>query len=189
MGRYKYTGLAHGTSGSPQKGFENDELEARVRILEDKLSLEKSEREKEQLKRGIHELEKAKVKFTKEDVIFVTRDQTGQLIWLEKGNSGAGLEHLLHGDGRKTKGHENDFVVKHGVNSDNIIDHIKKVVSYGKVEYSVIKTRNGKPGFERMYLYKEKYYMISAIGLNGYIVSAYPVDLRNAQKLIKDYRK
>ncbi len=73
----------------------------------------------------------------------------------------------------ESNGHENDFAVKHGVNIDNIIDHIKKVVSYGKVEYSVIKTRDGKPGFERMYLYKEKYYMISAIGLNGYILNSH----------------
>ena len=166
MGRYKYTGLAHGTSGSPQKGFENDELEARVRILEDKLSLEKSEREKEQLKRGIHELEKAKVKFTKEDVIFVTRDQTGQLIWLEKGNSGAGLKHLLK--------HKSDFYNAARMKEENIPDYLRKVITYGTIVKSKIISINERQGYEKIYKYNSEFYVIAAIGLNGFIVSAYP---------------
>ena len=54
------------------------------------------------------ELETAGVKFTKEDVLFVTKDKTGQLVWLEKGNQRAGLEHILNGSGN-TGGHAADF--------------------------------------------------------------------------------
>ena len=43
-----------------------------------------------------------------EDMVFITRDATGQVVWLESGNSGAGLEHILHGNGT-TKGHAGDF--------------------------------------------------------------------------------
>lgn len=80
MGRYRNTGLARGTFGSPQRSKENYELEKRVRLLGEELLLEKKERERKRLEQGIRELENAKVKFKKEDVLFVTRDKTGQLI-------------------------------------------------------------------------------------------------------------
>lgn len=48
----------------------------------------------------IDQLTKARVKFNPNDVLFVTKDKTGQFVWLEKGNKGVGLEHILHGDGR-----------------------------------------------------------------------------------------
>jgi len=35
-------------------------------------------------------------------------------------------------------------------------------------------TRKGKNGFERIYKYIGKYLIISAVGTNGFIVSAYP---------------
>ncbi len=48
----------------------------------------------------IDQLTKARVKFNPNDVLFVTKDKTCQLVWLEKGNKAAGLEHILHDDGR-----------------------------------------------------------------------------------------
>lgn len=126
----------------------------------------------------INELTKAGVKFTKEDVVFVTKDKTGQLIWLEKGNSGAGLEHI-----RK---HSNDFMVKHGVKSSNLVNHIKNVLEKGSV-LSTEKKRltNGKIGLEKIYLYKNKYYVLGAIGTNGYIVSLYPTSKKTAYLLME----
>lgn len=38
----------------------------------------------------------AKVKFNAADVLFVTKDKSGQMIWLEKGNDLAGLKHILN---------------------------------------------------------------------------------------------
>ena len=189
MGRYRNTGLARGTSGSPQRSKENSELEKKVRHLSEELSLEKKEREEKRLEQGIRELENAKVKFKKEDVLFVTRDKTGQLIWLEKGNKIAGLDHILHGDGKRKKGHEDDFVAKHKIGREKVVDHIRKVIAYGKVEYSTIKIKKGKPGYEKLYLYRGKYYMVGAIGLNGFVVSAYPVDSADAKERIEKNRK
>ena len=48
----------------------------------------------------IKELEKNRIKFNKKDIIFITKDGTGQTLWLEKGNSSAGLEHILNGNER-----------------------------------------------------------------------------------------
>lgn len=50
--------------------------------------------------RLIDELEKNKIKFTKEDIIFITRDETGRIVWLEKGIFSAGLEHILNDNGK-----------------------------------------------------------------------------------------
>ena len=56
----------------------------------------------------IAELEEKGTKFTKEDVLFITKDKTGQTVWLEKGNSGAGLKHI-------EQRHEQDFLRKQNI--------------------------------------------------------------------------
>lgn len=53
-------------------------------------------------------------------------------MWLEKGNSSAGLEHIING--------------------------------------------NGRNGFERIYYFDKKYYVLTGIGTNGFIVTAYPIE-------------
>ena len=62
------------------------------------------------------------------------------------------------------------------------------IISKGIVEYSKIRLKNGKPGLEK--LYKFNYcYMIAAIRLNGFLVSAYPIESNEAKKLIKENRE
>ena len=128
----------------------------------------------------INELEKSGVKFTKEDVVFVTKDVTGKTVWLEKGNISVGLEHII-------SRHSEDFQSKHGISKSNIAQHIENVFRNGKVEYSRVTKGNG--GYERLYNYNGKYYMITGIGKNGFIVSAYPVRETQALKLIERYGK
>lgn len=48
----------------------------------------------------VAELERNGVKFTRKDMLFVTRDKTGQIVWLEKGNAGSGMGHI------KSRGHD-----------------------------------------------------------------------------------
>ena len=45
--------------------------------------VENNTREKAKL---IAELKKSGVKFTEQDIVFITKDKTGQIVWLEKGN-------------------------------------------------------------------------------------------------------
>ena len=42
----------------------------------------------------VFEMQKNNIKFTKENLVFVTRDKSGQIIFLEKGKDDAGLKHI-----------------------------------------------------------------------------------------------
>ena len=50
----------------------------------------------------IQELRNRGEKVNEEKIVFITKDATGQIIWLEKGNNLAGLEHIM-------QRHEKDF--------------------------------------------------------------------------------
>lgn len=130
----------------------------------------------------IKELEKSGVKLTKENVVFATKDATGQTVWLEKGNKAAGLEHII-------QRHSRDFTEKHGTNSDNISTYLKRVFSNGKVEYARQTYKNGKMGYEKLYNYNGQYYLLTGVGTNGFIVTAYPIDEAVALKLKGRYGK
>ena len=91
-----------------------------------------------------------------------------------------GFEHII-------SRHSEDFQSKHGISKSNIAQHIENVFRNGKVEYSRVTKGNG--GYERLYNYNGKYYMITGIGKNGFIVSAYPVRETQALKLIERYGK
>lgn len=114
--------------------------------------------------------------------MFITKDRTGQTVWLEKGNTSTGLQHIV------TR-HAKDFQEKHGIAKSQISDHLNNVFSTGNIEYSRITNRNGRKGYERLYSYKGKYYLQTGVGTNGYIVSAYPISSAEAIKLIERYKK
>jgi len=123
----------------------------------------------------IGELENSGVKFTKEDVIFVTKDATGQTVWLEKGNSSAGLEHIINGGG-KSSGHAEHFEKAFGITKEQIPSFLNKIISNGRVVSNQLKSINGREGFERIYYYNGKHYVLTGIGKNGFIVTAYPIE-------------
>lgn len=127
-------------------------------------------------------LEKSGIKFTKENIVFITKDGTGQTIWLEKGNASTGLQHIV------TR-HSKDFEEKHGIKQSQISSHLNNVFSSGEIEYSRTTNRNGRMGYERLYSYNGKYYLQTGVGTNGYIVSAYPISRSEATKLIERYKK
>lgn len=129
----------------------------------------------------ISELESVGVKITKENIVFITKDATGQTVWLETGNSSAGLTHIL-------QRHEKDFKEKHYVEANDIPNHLNKIFSYGKIEYSRPVIKNGREGYEKLIHYKDNYYLLSGIGTNGFIVSGYPIDKTTATKLKGRYK-
>ena len=57
----------------------------------------------------------------------------------------------MYGDGKHSKGHIEDFKNKHKILKEDLVDHIKMVISKGIVEYSKIRLKNGKPGLEKLY--------------------------------------
>lgn len=178
MGRYEKTGLMHGTKGSADFSFENLEHDTKVIELERIYRLESD----------IELLKEKGVKFNKDDVLFVTSDASGQLVWLEKGNQSAGLEHILNGD-KDTPGHAKDFENKFGISQSVIPNAIKEIITNGKLEYSEVTIKNGKEGYDKIYSYKDKYYMFSGIGINGFIVTAYPLSENRTKSIIKRNKK
>lgn len=125
--------------------------------------------------RLIDELEKTGAKYTKEDIVFITRDEQGRIVWLEKGNSSAGLEHILNGNGKST-GHAADFEKAFGVSRTEIPLLLKNIISNGKIVSDTIKAVNGRTGYERVYYYDGVHYLMTGIGTNGFIVTAYPIE-------------
>lgn len=57
---------------------------------------------------------------------------------------------------------------------ENIPDYLRKVITYGTIVKSKIISINERQGYEKIYKYNSEFYVIAAIGLNGFIVSAYP---------------
>lgn len=130
-----------------------------------------------EMNRLIKELESKGVKFCKEDIVFITKDKTGQTVWLEKGNSFAGLEHIVNGNGR-TSGHAQDFEKAFGISKDQIAYYLSKVISQGEIVRNNMVKRGNKECFERIYYYEGKHYVVTGIGTNGFIVSAYPKKMK-----------
>ena len=122
----------------------------------------------------IQELYDKNVKFSEKDIVFITRDRTGQIVWLETGNPGAGLMHILDGNG-KTAGHATDFEQAFGVSRSQVPAFLKEVITNGEVISNTLKPVKGRLGFERIYAYKGKHYLLAGVGTNGFITSAYPV--------------
>lgn len=128
----------------------------------------------------IAELKKRGVKFTEENILFITKDGTGQTIWLETGSQATGMKHII-------SRHADDFLTKYGIVKTEIVSHLEMIFHQGKVEYSRITPKTG--GYERLYSHNGKYYLLAGVGENGYIVSAYPIEEKKALKLIRRYRK
>ena len=131
-------------------------------------------------------LTKLNVKFNSEELIFVSKDKTDQIVWLEIGPNRKGLKHILYGDG--DDGHIYDFINYLNIQESQIIDTIKDVISNWKVEYSIIKPVYNRDGYEKMYSKDDKY-MLAGIGLNGFITSIYPFKKNKAIKRIRRNKK
>lgn len=159
MGKTRNSGIAHGTSGSPQETIEQGNLISKVKEIE--------------RKQMIQPLIVAGVKFNEKDVLFVTKDQSGQMVWLEKGNDNAGLNHILYGN-NKEMGHKKDFEKACGITEDKVPTFLRDVMTKGRIISNELKIMGTKQGFERVYAYNGQYVVVTGIGTNGFIVSAYP---------------
>jgi hypothetical protein len=156
MGRYSSRGRFSLMPSSNQAENGQDNLSSKVEKLNEKLL--------------IKQLENSNTKFNKEEMKFITKDESGQTIWLETGSSLAGLKHII-------ARHEKDFKKAYNVSKEQIPTHIKNVITKGKL---IDKTDSGV-GYTKVYKYKSKYYLVTGIGYNGFIVSAYPYDYKGGK--------
>lgn len=110
------------------------------------------------------ELSAKGVKFTPENVIATGRNSTGQVVFLESGNSRAGLQHIVETHGA-------DFA-KIGVKEADIPNVVMQAVTQGKlVGYQGGGT--GRPIYEIM-LNDQKLRIAVTASNNGFIVGANP---------------
>ncbi|MDD2959678.1 MAG: hypothetical protein PHR92_14375 [Lachnospiraceae bacterium] len=111
-------------------------------------------------KKLMNELAESGVKYNADDVVMITKNADGKLLWLEKGNGSAGLKHIVDG-------HAVDFTAK-GVN--DIPKYLNDVLKTDAVKIGV-----GAKGPFPEYMVNGTRYRV-AYGTNGYIVSFYPID-------------
>ena len=168
MGKTNKSGLGIGVGSSPQGSITQTEFDNKAKEL-----LKKDE--------ILKLLIDACVKFNANDVLFVTKDKDNQIVWLEKGNNGAGLTHILNK-------HANHFLKMHNVSNKNIPGYINDIITKGSIEYSRILKKENRDCIEKLYSYNGKHYLLTGIGTNGFIVSEYPVNEKKAKKLKERYK-
>ncbi|WP_432588894.1 putative T7SS-secreted protein [Streptomyces sp. HD1123-B1] len=112
---------------------------------------------------AVKQLEDDGVNFSPDRLVSVQRDQNGKVVFLEKGNENAGLQHILD--------HEDDFARK-GVSRDDIPDLVMSAATRGEiVGYQGKGT--GRPIFE-VEFQGRKMHLAVTVGSNGFIVGANP---------------
>lgn len=102
------------------------------------------------------------IKFTPENVVGAAKDNSGKIIFLEKGNSKSGLQHIV-------KEHGSQFA-QIGVSEARIPDVVMKAVTDGKI-FGYQDTGTGRPIYETM-IDGKKYNIAVTVGNNGYVVGA-----------------
>ncbi|MEO1763519.1 MAG: hypothetical protein AAFR83_16470 [Cyanobacteria bacterium J06629_18] len=112
----------------------------------------------------LKELQDQGVKHTPENVVKIARSSDGKVIFLEKGNSQAGLKHII-------EAHADDFA-KRGISEKEIPDLVMKASTNGKIVGFQGKGR-GRPIYEVAFN-GEKHYVAVTVGKNGFIVGANP---------------
>lgn len=160
MGKTINSGMGFGAGKSAQGSVFQNNVDTKIEELAEKEMMSK--------------LEGSGVKYSKENVLFVIEDKSGQLIWLESGNESAGLQHILYGDGKSSRGHAEDFKNALGLEADEVPSYLKKVIANGEIVSEKIRTIYNRKGYEKTYYYEDDYYIVTGIGDNGFIVSAYP---------------
>ena len=102
------------------------------------------------------------IKFTPESVVSAAKDSSGKIIFLKKGNSKAGLQHIVEEHGSQ--------FAQIGVSEARIPDVVMKAVTDGKV-VGYQGSGTGRPIYETM-INGKKYNIAVTVGNNGYIVGA-----------------
>ncbi|WYU53122.1 hypothetical protein MHH67_06575 [Bacillus sp. FSL K6-0047] len=114
----------------------------------------------------LDELESSGIKYNPDEVMAITKTANGKLVWLEKGNSNAGFEHVMR--------HADEFAVK-GIKSNEIPDLLVEALTKGKV-VGTQGRRNSRPIYEVVFNGQKQRVAIT-VGNNGFIVGANPKSL------------
>ncbi|WP_208647233.1 hypothetical protein [Paraburkholderia terrae] len=104
------------------------------------------------------------VKFTPQNVVATGTTPTGQIVFLETGNSSAGLLHII-------EGHATDFA-NIGVSKDQIPSVVMQAVTEGKI-VGYQGSGTGRPVYQTT-INGQSQRIAVTVGSNGFIVGANP---------------
>lgn len=112
----------------------------------------------------IDEVIKSGEKISPDNVLLIAKDPSGKTVWIEKGNSSAGLQHIINQHGSEFNGK--------GISNENIPAYVMTAVAQGKVVGSQGK-RNPRTIYEFEYNGKKQRVAVQ-VSENGFVVSANP---------------
>ena len=107
-------------------------------------------------------------KISPENVVMITRDPNGRIVWLEEGNNSSGLQHIINEHGHEFNGK--------GISNDDIPDYVLEAVYQGNIVRTQGK-RNPRTVYEFVYNGITQRIAIQ-VGSNGYIVGANPKSMK-----------
>lgn len=171
MGRVKRKVFLHGTKRNPQLTLAQA---ASAVGAESKLGVRFTDSQDAWIDESlVAELQKNKVKFSREDMVFITRDKSGQIIWLERGKDTAGLKHMSKHEGGTS--HIEQFMRRFHVSEQEVPGLLRDVISRGSLISERVEIRHGRESLEKIYRFQGKDLVLAGIGSNGFIVSMYPI--------------
>ena len=115
----------------------------------------------------LSELISSGYKFAEADIVFIAKDRTDKLIWLERGNDNAGLQHII-------LNHKEHFETAFGIKEEEIALYLYNVIVNGNLIRCTPAKIKG--GLDRVYEYGGQYYTFVGMGSNGFIVTSFPTD-------------
>ena len=107
-------------------------------------------------------------KISPDEVLLITEDPQGKIVWLETGNSSSGFQHIIEKHGSQFN--------SRGISDKDIPDYILEAVYQG----SIVGTRGKKDPrtiYEFVYNGKKRRIAIQ-VSENGYIVGANPKSVK-----------
>lgn len=102
------------------------------------------------------------------DVVMITRDPSGKIVWIETGNDRSELKHIIDAHGKEFNGK--------GITNDNIPDYVLEAVYQGNVVGTQGK-RNPRTIYEFTYNGVTQRIAVQ-VSENGYIVGANPKSMK-----------
>ena len=106
-------------------------------------------------------------KFQEDDIVFIAKDKTDKIIWLERGNERAGLKHII-------LNHRTHFETAFGIKAEEIALYLYNVITCGDLISCTPSKIKG--GLDRVYEYDGQYYTFVGIGNNGFVVTSFPTN-------------
>ncbi len=108
-------------------------------------------------------------KISPDDVLLITKEPNGKIVWLETGNTSSGFQHIVDRHSHEFNGS--------GVANNDIPNYVLEAVYQGNIVGTQGK-RNPRTIYEFVYNGKTRRVAVQ-VGSNGYIVSANPKSMED----------